>query len=274
MQRVLGFYLYEVGFKIHPLAELKGGRTTYQSAFLPAYIAKGALEPFVYNSVFRLQTCVPAAHALLSEIDFLLESIRGTSDREQLIDDFHLFGLRERLSEFEAVLAAEFGMLPLYIVQKKGGLDLGDLIENGSVVFPAALSQKVPEAVYDLSQGGRCLAFELYTAAGFHLHRANESVLKAYFGAVAGDISPPRTRNMGGYISELEKAGRGDPAVLAALKSLKDLHRNPLIHPEHTITDVEEAISLLSQIRAAIGYMLQAIPLPVDATESNPVGQV
>ena len=34
-------------------------------------------------------------------------------------------------------------------------------------------------------------------------------------------------------------------AVRAALKDIKNLHRNPLIHPEHTLESVDEAIESL-----------------------------
>ena len=67
---------------------------------------------------------------------------------------------------------------------------------------------------------------------------------------------------MGDYIAALTNQGAGDPIVLSALKDLKDLHRNPLIHPEHTL-EIDEAIALLGSIQSVIVHMLKAIPLPV-----------
>jgi hypothetical protein len=46
------------------------------------------------------------------------------------------------------------------------------------------------------------------------------------------------------------------------LKDLKDLHRNPLIHPEHTLESVDQAIALLGSIQCVVVYMLKAVPLP------------
>jgi hypothetical protein len=67
---------------------------------------------------------------------------------------------------------------------------------------------------------------------------------------------------MGAYLAVMEKSELGDRRVRSALKDIKDLHRNPLIHPEHSLDSVEEAIDLLGAIRAAIGAMLPSIPEP------------
>jgi|HubBroStandDraft_6_1064221.scaffolds.fasta_scaffold378648_2 hypothetical protein len=62
MQRVDGFYLYQVGSQIHPLANLRwqnsppGDATTLEEARYTVYIAEGALEPLLTRSIFRLKT--------------------------------------------------------------------------------------------------------------------------------------------------------------------------------------------------------------------------
>src|SRR5262249_2774114 len=142
----------------------------------------------------------------------------------------------------------------------KRGYDTADLIERGTVLFPDDLVPKVPSAQLDVEQGARCLAFELPTAAGFHFHRANESVLHVYYDAVTCGKPRPSGRNIGDYLAELKKHNAGDPIVWSCLKDLKDMHRNPLIHPEHTLENIDEAIALLGQIHSVIVHMLRAIP--------------
>ncbi|CDO34012.1 hypothetical protein SPHV1_100046 [Novosphingobium sp. KN65.2] len=56
----------------------------------------------------------------------------------------------------------------------------------------------------------------------------------------------------------------GDPKVIEVLKGLKDLHRNPLMHPDDSIESEDEALSLYAAIRAAIGYMLDRIAGPTE----------
>jgi hypothetical protein len=67
-------------------------------------------------------------------------------------------------------------------------------------------------------------------------------------------------RNIGVYLNALKQAGKGDAKVLAALKQMTDLHRNPLIHPEAVLT-LEEALSIMGVARSAIGAMLAELPV-------------
>lgn len=98
-------------------------------------------------------------------------------------------------------------------------------------------------------------------------------MLHSYFDAVHGDLDHPKenNRNMGIYINLLDEKELGEKRVRVALRDLKDLHRNPLIHPGHDLDTVEEAIDLLGAIRAAIGAMLPSIPAVPTAPQS-PVG--
>ena len=171
-----------------------------------------------------------------------------------------VYAIRKGLDNFEAVLRAELSLLPMYLATPKAGYIVPTLIENGDECFPMETAIKVPEAVPDLKHGARCIAFELPTAAAFHLHRACESVLLRYWDAVSGGARRPRNRNMGSVLGHLEKNGWGDGKVLASLKNLKDFHRNPIIHPDQTIETVDEAIALMNSIHTAVVQMLKQIP--------------
>jgi hypothetical protein len=116
------------------------------------------------------------------------------------------------------VFGAELAVLPLYGVTRKAGFALPTLIENGAACFPTEIRSKAPEALPDLEQATRCIAFELFTAAGFHLDRANEAVLRRYWDAVTNGATRPASRNMGDYLNELNKLNAGDAKVKAALK--------------------------------------------------------
>jgi hypothetical protein len=160
-------------------------------------------------------------------------------------------------------LGSELSLLNLYIVSEKGGFNTTNLIANAYLVFPGDLFPKVPEAIPDIQQATRCLAYELPIACGFHLHRANESVLHRYYDAVTGGKSRPTGRNIGDYLQMLRVHGAGEAKIMAALRDLKDLHRNPLIHPEDSLESVEEAISLLGLVRSVMSSMLKEIPFPL-----------
>jgi hypothetical protein len=51
--------------------------------------------------------------------------------------------------------------------------------------------------------------------------------LRKYYSHVTGGAAAPKVRSLGVYITALKKAGKGDEKILAALKQMTDLHRNP-----------------------------------------------
>jgi hypothetical protein len=93
-------------------------------------------------------------------------------------------------------------------------------------------------------------------------------VLKAYWAANAGELPLPENATMGRIVSELESKGIGDEAIRSSLRDIIRLHRNPTIHPEQSLRDVEEAINLYGAIRAVIGFMLHTIPKQDNPTDS------
>jgi hypothetical protein len=76
---------------------------------------------------------------------------------------------------------------------------------------------------------------------------------------------------MGEYLNEMDKKKIGDDRVKTALRDLKNLHRNPLIHPEHSINTAEEAIALMNGVHNVMVYMLQEIPA-IAPTPAVPTG--
>jgi len=277
VQRVDGFYLYSVGHQIHPLADLKhhnsagGTATPYDEARWTVYIAESALDTLLSRSVFRLRTSYGPGQSLLTAIRNLKSKIEAEPNGTKTVDWIDTYSISSSLTAFEAVLGAELSLSPLYVVTQKAGFDTSLLIENGAACFPADIWTKVPEAVADLQQGTKCIAYEVLTASGFHFHRANEAVLRRYWDSVSKGKPRPTSRNIGDYLKEMDKQQFGDARVKSALRDLKDLHRNPLIHPEHSINTAEEAIALMNGVHNVMVYMLQEIPA-IGPTPTVPAG--
>lgn len=273
MQRVDGYYLYTVGHQIHGLSELKGkapwdastqAATTYGDSYLTLMVAEGALDLLLTRSIFRLRTSQQAGQKLLGAV----RTIRNKSQSAQggdVLDWLDVHELTNALTTFEAILQAEMALMPLYVVMPKAGYDISTLIEFGANCFPLELEVKVPEALRDIREGTRCIAFELNTAAGFHLHRANEAVVRRYWDVVSNGKPRPSRGNMGDYLNEMKQGSFGDANVRAALDHLIKFHRNPLIHPEQNIETADEAIGLMNHIHTAIVQMLKVIPADFSA---------
>lgn len=274
MKRADGFYLYQVGAAIQPLKNLRGtfsstdtNGTEYNEALYVLRSSQEALEAFLKNETYRLKTSLQKGDELKISIQVLIKKLDNDADKNKLLAWEDTWEIHQALRNFEAVLASEFGLLDLYVITKKGGYDISELMTNGQVCFPSELVAKVPECLQDIREGTKCVAVSLPTAAGFHLHRANEAVMHRYWDAVTNGAKRPASGNMGDYLNQLEQKSAGDEHVRSALKDLKNLHRNPLIHPDHTLETVEEAIALMNHIHTVILHMLKRIPLPSKAEQ-------
>lgn len=262
MLRIDGAYLYELGAVLRSISYIPSDRDLKKiDLYFTCWKARETLEQLFRQSIFSgsLRSSASAAKKSIEELSKYIPSDLENVNWEETIYQWHISSLKENFSKFEAVLTADLQSSALYFVSAKGGYDTVCLTDRGESLFPQSLAHKVPTALPDVLAGARCLAFELPTAAGFHFHRANEAVLRKYFDEVAGEENRPGSRNMGDYINKMKQLGVGDDKVIAVLKSLKDLHRNPLMHPDESIDSIEEAISLQCAVRAAVGYMLDRI---------------
>lgn len=278
MQRVDGNWLYAVGPKIHAIEDLewsssgRGPVSTVAKAEIVLYVAEGAVDALIARSVFDLRTSRQPGQNLLQAIRAAREQFDNLQYKDAPIEFSQIYPVQEALRAFESVLAAEFSLCPLYLVMPKAGYDMPTMVESGHRCFGSELPTKVPDAVPDLDQGAKCLAFELFTAAGFHLHRANESVLRRYWDVVSSG-EPLPGRNIGEILNGLKNQSFGDPMAVSSLTDLKNLHRNPLIHPEHTIGNADEAVALMHAINSAISYMLRDIPTVAPTTPVGAIGR-
>jgi len=271
MHRVDGYYLYQFGHRLHRLSETKTeffsaseGAVTKRLVLNELRPAAHALNEFLHSSVFDLRISVVPGQALSAALQEAIALCERCTDEDETLKWDEFTEVRRTLSEFEAVLKAELGRLGMFLVAPKSALDTSLLIEAGHLAFPPELATKVPSAISDAKQAMSCIAFELPTAAAFHLHRANEAVLKAYFEATApADTHLPEKGSMGTIVHQMEQQAIGKEEIRSSLRDIIRLHRNPTIHPETSLDDVEEAINLYGAIRSVIGFMLKEIqPLP------------
>jgi hypothetical protein len=63
---------------------------------------------------------------------------------------------------------------------------------------------------------------------------------------------------MGLYLTKLENTADADQILISTLMQIKNLHRNPIAHPDKNLT-IEEAIDMYGIIRSAISCLLENI---------------
>jgi hypothetical protein len=158
--------------------------------------------------------------------------------------------LKTTVDGFFISLQDELDRLATFTATDKGNLAVRALVAGASKQYPKATLELLDEFIMgEIDHAGKCLAYELPTACGFHILRAVEIAAKAYVHAVTGKLPGIRNRNWGEYIVQLEGAG-AHTNVTDMLKILKT-RRNPLMHPQDSLT-IDEAIGLICICQSAL----------------------
>lgn len=255
MIRISLTFWYELGSNVHALVAIPGeGPIKVAEIILQLYAAQSSLSALLAQEAFKseMKASLLPAQELLTQVNALFE------DFEREVSPIEIFQLQHAARNFETIFKAEMQVANIFLATQKRGYDTLHLIQDAEVLLPDDLASLVPEAIPDIREAGKCIAFELGTAAGFHITRAIESVLLAYWDKKSGGKPRPTNRNLGAYLRAFNDAEIGDPKVLAVLDQVKDLHRNPLIHPEERLS-LDEAISLLGVAQSAIIAMLNQL---------------
>jgi hypothetical protein len=269
MLRVQVYGFYHLAAKIRPISQLTNS-DKYGTFFLMLFEARRQIRGLLDNEIVAVKTCRAAGEALISAISSIVPETwfdAAAKDSEGTLDTYVLWQLQKVLSDFETILAAELDLVDTYSVSKKGAYSTADLIQAADVMFPESIRKRLSQqAIDDVRQAGKCLAFETATAAGFHIFRAIESVMGVYYEAVTGKSKPTRLRNWGVYINKMRKhPDRADAKIVEMLDHIRDKYRNPITHPEETVS-LEDVLVLLGLAVSVITLMVRASkalpPLP------------
>jgi hypothetical protein len=269
MLRVNEYRFYDLGQKLKPLKDLTSG-TVLSEVWWTLDYARDALL-LILNDPLPLRICRPAAEKLVAAIEQVVP--RGASESLAKLSslaagatlELHYYFIRPALEGLEPVLAAECEAMDTYVVSKKGIYSTNELIDAADQILSPATRAVLPaQAIRDLKEAGRCLAFDLDTACGFHLMRATETAIHAYYVAVTAHTPRRKDRNWGAYVRNLnthkkkDPSSKVDPKLVALIDQIREHHRNVLIHPEDTLT-AEEALVLFGVCQSAITAFARGI---------------
>lgn len=248
MQKVKIWGFYVLGYILHPLTRIEAGDTSFQIINTLSN-ASSALLFLESDLVFPASLCKKERTELYNHIQDLLERI-GNSD-QYIISDFDAKWLAETATKLENVLESQLSDLKTYMVSQTEWFSVSTLVEQGDELIPSSVRQIISDyAKHEMRQAGKCIAFNLPSAAGFHIIRALEDVLRKYYDEATGGKARPKNESMGVLIAELEKEQNSNKVILAALKQIKDLHRNPYIHD--VVLTMKEVVVLLGIVQSAI----------------------
>jgi hypothetical protein len=260
--------MYTFGRRVNPLVNIKSDDFVGPHAF-ELWFARLALLDWIKDESPLLSTSRRAARALIDAIDLIV-----SRDVMQIIDvpkdmrfEWHADALTTTLGEMEHVFGHDMPDIAAYVVSQKGIYRTDDLIANADQQLTPAARNSLPEqACFDLRQAGKCLAYELPTAATFHLWRSVETVMKHLYAALTKQTFDEAgvASSWGAYIQALKKAG-ADAKVTVFLDHIRSEYRNPQTHPDAQIT-IDEAQQLFGVATSSIDQMMRAaIELQQDA---------
>lgn len=154
----------------------------------------------------------------------------------------------ERINVVANVLKYEATNLRAYIISDKR-LDVNKLLSDVSVLFPKNVFYSLPDiAQYDFTQGGKCIAFEVPTAAAFHVLRGTEDVLRSYYSALLAGATPSPNLLWGPMVAELRRMTTDPPPkeLLDNLDNIRVSFRNPTQHPDkrYDLDEVQDLFNL------------------------------
>lgn len=254
MHRVNGYPLYWLGTSLGALSAKLAPEVTYGEIAQQAYWSTGALEYFVSDEFITLPGSQRAARLLIGNLQRILETAgrSGMWDVAVEVSDTSL--LTTGIAHLGSVLSSELSQANTFFVVQVRGWDTDTLINEADRVLDEESRSLLPAlAKTDMKEAGRCLAFDLPTAVGFHVFRAVESVVKEYFPIFELSLPPEEKRGIGPYLGAL-KPGL-DSKIEGMLVHLKDHYRNPLMHPD-LVLERDEAANVFSFAQSAISQML------------------
>jgi hypothetical protein len=182
----------------------------------------------------------------------------------QTVQPWETYWIKQALVGFETVFAEEMKEAATYYVPRKGIFSTPALVDTADEAFPESLRGHIPQKTKnDWKSAGRCLAFNLLSASGFHAARAVEGTLEAYYQLFTGQ--PGATlKTWYEYTQALEEVAKTNPTpspqakTLAELDQMRTDYRNPIMHPRVVLTE-PDARMLFANGESLIIAMAQEI---------------
>ena len=256
MKRLNLIEYFELGGALRVLEPMLDKTAKKGEILLPLIRAEENLSDFI-KTESSMQTCIESAKTLLDDIRELLSShfyertdtgmtFRADLDLEKEVTQWESHGAKKSLEAFCHVFAAECRQGETYYVEQIAIYHTPSLVREAALRFNAEVRKFIPpDALIEFNEAGKCLAFGLHTASGFHSLRAMEIVMLDYYSVVSGKYRA--FKSWGECIKALkELTVRGEidknpfptPKVVAMLDRVRDLDRNPLMHPQDILTAV------------------------------------
>jgi len=237
------------------------------------------LESFSGAEPRLLPKTEQAARTLSAVIDDFQPLLK--EDRDATISEWKQ--IVEAIDHLSIVYEQEVEDVYTFFITSIGAYSLVALVEKAYL----HLSKKAQDGLNaevkrDFSLAGSCLAFDLYTASGFHAMRALEAQARSYHKIVTAIPEQLSETPLGPVINGVKgefpglrdqwttEGSKNDSSlglIISMLSLINKIYRCPIMHPEMTL-DREEAKQVFDVSAIAISAMV------TDGEKRGPVGPV
>lgn len=256
-------FFVELGAAFKDLEVLPDSPTLW-SIYFPALRLRSSIGSIILGPNLKLSASLHSANQLVSEINSLENTHfrdrdgKWLSPESEARDDWIVHSITSKAKELRTVLLAELRTVSSFSVDQTGIFNVGQLVNSAHQAMSESSQVRVGTDVRaEIDAAGKCLAFNLPTACGFHAMRAIERIMKMYSAMFFDKSELKKFSNWSHHINALEKLhsqeqlSRPSSEAIALLKQVRDIYRNPLMHPERTLTS-EEAATLFHSALAAM----------------------
>ena len=264
VQPIDQYPIYELGAALQRLKDAAYAMTTDRppdatTFYGDLWLAEQQLTRLLNGVPFRLHFCRSAAETLAGHIaplmNEMLENRRKGNPQTVLpsTEDWRWYSIRNDIAVFEHQFSAELQKTATYAVPERGIFRTEGLVDSADLHVHHSVHAAVSDfARNEFRSAGRCLAFGLYSASGFHSARAVEDVLRAYHHLhLPGSNSEKLSMgNMASALDDMHKATEKPPRLpspntVRHVKDFASYDRNPLMHKTVVLEELH-AVTLLN----------------------------
>jgi len=263
VKRFNAFNVYTLGKQLFPVLRIQQGNHKFSDVMFPFWAAREALFPQLEDDTIFLDASKRAAKSVIEAIDGIVPRTLKEAfevDQNEAVNQYRIEWVKDAITNLETVLTNDMPGISTYFVTQKGIYRTEDLISHADNHFLEDIRKDIPEqAKGDIREAGKCLAYEVPTACAFHLWRAVETVMGAYYLKLHGKtfVQEGIMRSWDPFIKALDKVG-ADKKITQFLDHIRKEYRNPQTHPEEMVS-LSEAFGLFGAASSSINQMILEI---------------
>jgi hypothetical protein len=230
------FNYYFFGTSVRYLQDVSPGSTVRSGRLKGMFVLDNLGSFFASLDRLGLQVTERASWELAE----LYAELKKSKKKDLYLTEDQAHRLKRIMKDVRNTLEAELQGFEVYVVTPKR-IDVNKLLTSVSSLLAPGVYEKLPEiARYDLTEAGKCVAYERPTAAAFHLMRCVEATLRAFYVKHLGQAQDFSLwgPNIQGLRSHFSK-DQDRMIMLNNLDNIRLSFRNPTQHPEK-IYDIQE----------------------------------